>query len=310
MFLFWQQWPVHGLSKSLRWNQRLLIGIFLLQWAEVVSGILWHIFENKPIQPRWSPWTKEKTKKQRNKQNKQMNKKHLHKLWQDAPGQVYLASWHCLLSSLPVMPSLLPILNAASKPNTKNIFPWINNISIYWKKSLLFLIFCQETWRRAHRGVHRSHTFDGKQDYARPFSCTFCRGSGNRRTKPWMTPCPIQKKYDNQNTWYIFGAKKHSKLLSLVGKNIQNHCQATSFLFCGFFLMSSTKSVMSPNMHRSGKLAATYLCTSVWKYVLGHYVSIALKSSKKLPWMFCNIACTANPPIQVETKPEMETISK
>ena len=104
-------------------------------------------------------------------------------------------SWHCLLSSLPVMPSLVPILNAASKPNTKNIFPWINNISIYWKKSLLFLIFCQETWRRAHRGVHRSHTFDGKQDYARPFSCTFCRGSGNRRTKPWMTcPMPNTKK--------------------------------------------------------------------------------------------------------------------
>jgi len=71
MFLFWQQWPVHGLSKSLRWNQRLLIGIFLLQWAEVVSGILWHTLENKPIQPRWSPWTKEK---QRNKETNKTNK--------------------------------------------------------------------------------------------------------------------------------------------------------------------------------------------------------------------------------------------
>ena len=47
------------------------------------------------------------------------------------------------------------------------------HIYLLEKKSLLFLIFCQETWRRAHRGVHRSHTFDGKQDYARPFSCTF-----------------------------------------------------------------------------------------------------------------------------------------
>ena len=104
--------------------------------------------------------------------------------------------------------------------------------------------------------VHRFQTFDGKQEHSGAFSSTFCRGWGNRQTKPWMTHAqyPSPKKWQSKHmkhTETCFGGtlKKLTKTL----------CQETSFLFCGFFLMSSTKSVMSANMHRSGKFAATYL---------------------------------------------------
>jgi len=75
--------------------------------------------------------------------------------------------------------------------------------------------------------------------------------------------CPIQKNMITKTHDTYLVEKNIQNYCLWWKKNIQNYCQATSFLFSGFFLMSSTKSVMSPNMHRSGKLAATYLCTSV-----------------------------------------------
>ena len=56
------------------------------------------------------------------------------------------------------------------------------------------------------------------------------------RNLGWHAPCPIQKKYDNQNTWYIFGGKKHSKLLSLVEKKHSKLLSSNQLSFLRFLL--------------------------------------------------------------------------
>ena len=115
------------------------------------------------------------------------------------------------------------------------------------KKCSGFLLLNQETWRRAHREVHRFQFFDGKQEHARLFSCTSCDGWCNGRMKPWMT-CPMPS--------------TTKKTYMVETKSLWNYHQVTSFLLWGFSLTSSTKCVMSPNMHRSGKLEATNLSGS------------------------------------------------
>jgi len=56
------------------------------------------------------------------------------------------------------------------------------------------------------------------------------------RNLGWHAPCPIQKKYDNQNTWYIFGAKKTFKIIVFGGKKHSKLLSSNQLSFLRFLL--------------------------------------------------------------------------